>query len=223
MSQHTQLLKRVRDTGKELGDLKPVVNLDMAVGINCKEDLVQLCQHKARIFMPACHLLMEEVVDGKCEVGKQCKIKVLFEGNFKQLEFEAGLRSSVNGLVRPAKVVENNGNISELEFTPMIRGPHTLQVTVDGLSILDDPVEVFVTIPPTLLGDPVKSTNTVQEPRGIVISSSGKILISKRTAVVAVGEDGNTVHDIARSTKYSLFGIIMDKNDNIYVVDSAQA
>ena len=138
------------------------------------------------------------------------------------VEVKALLRSSVKGSVIPGKVIEKNGDLSELEFTLMVRGRHTLQVTIDRLSILYKSVDVFAAIPPIQLGDPVRTIYTIEEPRGIVISSNGKILISTHTAVVAVSEDGNTVHDIARSAEFDLFGIAVDQDDNIYVADSAR-
>lgn len=97
-----------------------------------------------------------------------------------------------------------------------------LQVTVDGLST-DNPVPVFATIHPIHLGDPVKIINTAEPPRGIAINSAGNILISTRTAVVAVDKDGSLLHSIAASAHYDLFGIAIDQDDNIYVSDSAQA
>ena len=77
-----------------------------------------------------------------------------------------------------------------IDFIPTVRGHHVLKILADGLSIPTNPVHLFVEMPPTQLGDPVKTIDVMDEPRGIVIKSTGEVLISTRTAVVSTDKNG---------------------------------
>ena len=75
---------------------------------------------------------------------------------------------------------------------------------------------------PSYIGDPVKTINVMDEPRGIVIKSTGEILISTGTAVVSTDKNGEKFTILSSSDQYDLFGIAVDQSDYIYVSDSGQ-
>ena len=109
-----------------------------------------------------------------------------------------------------------------MEFVPTVRGYHRLLTMVDGLTAPNDLVPIFVKMPPTELGDPVKTIDVMGEPRGIVIKPTGEILISTRTAVVSTDKNGEKFTILNSSDQYDLFGIAVDQNNYIYVSDSSQ-
>ena len=155
------------------------------------------------------------------------KLKVQPKGDpTDSLNVECQLISDHNGVVTlPKSIVKVRDTgiiLYEVEFMPTIRGYHKLLTMVDGLTAPNDLVPIFARMSPTELGDPVKTIDVTDEPRGIVIKSTGEILISTRTAVVSTDKNGEKFTILTSSDQYDLFGIAVDQNDYIYVSDSSQ-
>ena len=224
VSQHSQLLHRIKDAGKNIQNLKPMAEpeVDMVVSMISSKDLKQLFQAKVDVSIPTRAVHVEVEDEGKCEVDKVLKIKLQPENS--QTNLECQLRSAHDGSMVAAKVITVNeiGSVYEMKFVPTMRGHHTLQITVDGLLVSSDLSSVFVRMPPSELGDPVKIINLQDSPRGIAIKSTGEILISTCTAVVATDKNGEKLSIVASSDQYDLFGIAVDQDDYIYVSDSNQ-
>ena len=222
VSQHLQLMQRIEEAGKKIENLKPMAEPDMVVSTMSSMDLEQFCQIKANV---SCGVLVEVENEEEYELGKVLKIKVQPKCDPTDgVEVEYLLISTHNGVATPPKaIVRVRGtSIYELEFIPAVRGYHKLLTMADSLTAPNTSVPIFVKIHPTQLGDPVKSIDMVGEPRGIVIKSTGEILVSTRTAVVSTDKNGEKSSVIASSGQYDLFGIAIDQDDYIYVSDSSQ-
>ena len=218
VSQHSQLLRRIEDTGENVPNLKPVAEPDVVVGTVSTNDFKQFCQVNVGVSIPtgAVHVKVE----GRNEVGKVLMVKV--QPATDHLEIECLLVSTHNGVTTAPKVVDRIADGYEMKFIPTVRGYHMLQTTIDGLSVPNNSLPVFVEMPPTQLGDPVKIFDMADNPRGIAIKSTGEIIISTRTAIVAINKNGEKLNVLASSDQLDLFGIAIDQDDNIYVSDSNQ-
>jgi sugar lactone lactonase YvrE len=81
---------------------------------------------------------------------------------------------------------------------------------------------VFVKIPPTQLGKPVKVIEGVENPIDIAINSAGELLVAETEGdVIVIDKRGKKVQSIQK-VQYGfkeLHGIAVDKDDNIYLTD----
>jgi tripartite motif-containing protein 71 len=81
---------------------------------------------------------------------------------------------------------------------------------------------VFVKIPPTQLGKPVKVIGGVRKPVDIAINSVGELLVAKAEGdIISIDKRGQKVQRIHK-VKYGfkeLNGIAVDNDDNIYLTD----
>ena len=226
VSQHSQLLYRIKETGHTTQNLKPVAEPDMKISMVSSQDLEQLFKAKAGVSIPTIAVHVEVEDKGKCEVGKVLKIKLQPINVQTNLDIiGCHLRAAHDGSTVPAKVITNDMNCSiyEMKFVPLVRGHHMFQITVDGLLVSSDLSSVFVRMPPSELCDPVKIITLKESPRGIAIKpTSGEILISTCTAVVATDKNGEKLSVVASSDQYDLFGIAIDQDGYIYVSDSNQ-
>ena len=221
VSQHSQLLRRMKDARENVQNVKPQGELDIVVNTVSTEDLQHFCQLKMDVSIPTCAVHVSVEGEGKSVVGKELKIKVQ-QKNKLHLEIDCRLISLHNGVITVPKVALRIGDTYGVDFIPTVRGHHVLKILADGLSIPTNPVHLFVEMPPTQLGDPVKNIDMTDEPRGIVIKPTGEILISTRTAVVSTDKNGEKFTILTSSDQYDLFGIAVDQNDYIYVSDSSQ-
>ena len=95
-------------------------------------------------------------------------------------------------------------------------------MTVDGEEVAGSPFPVFVSIHPKKLGKPVRVITGLREPTGVVVNSSGEIIISELNGeVVAKDKKGKTLRSLKRSEHNLRLprGVAMDSDDNIYYVD----
>ena len=66
------------------------------------------------------------------------------------------LKSLVNDSIIKCKVDLTRGSEYHIQYTPIVRGQHDLTVTVNGVA--GNPFPVFVSVSPTQLGNPVRSS-----------------------------------------------------------------
>ena len=90
-------------------------------------------------------------------------------------------------LSKPTSDIKEIGvNQYPIQFTPDFRGRYKLTVSVDGKQVADSPFPVFVSIPPTRLGQSVKVWGGITSPRGITVNSVGKIIVAECDGDVVV-------------------------------------
>ena len=123
------------------------------------------------------------------------------------------------------KCVEKQANTYEVELTPRVRGRHQLAVSVNSEPVTGSPFPVFVKIPPTQLGKPVRiiSNKELIQPWGVALNSSEEVLVADMQYVVVYDKQGTKLRSFKPSKqKYSevLCGVAVDNNDNVYVTDT---
>ena len=107
-----------------------------------------------------------------------------------------------------------------IQCTPTVRGRHELTVSVDGQQVAGSPFPVFVSIPPTQLGEPVKVWTNLTKPTGITVNSVGEILVSEEKGnIIKFNTEGKRRTLVKQDSVNVLRKIAVDDEDNIYCID----
>ena len=218
MSIHTQMMNRISEETKKhqcsKADLEPVEKANMIAEVKCAEELQKLCQSNT--------MLLEFSVEGsgvakEVECDKPVRATMVYRSmNPTSIEFK--LTSLRDQSVTPVNVKQKCNGVCEIEYTSKVRGRHKLDITANGLPVPGSPFPVFVKIPPTQLGKPVKVIKGMKWPIDIAINSVGELLVAEEKGdVIAIDKRGKKVQSIQK-VQYGfkqLRGIAVDKDDNI--------
>ena len=102
VSQHSQLLRQMKDARENVQSVKPLGEPDIVVNMVSTEDLQQLCQLKTDVSIPTCAVHASVGGEGKSVVGKELKVKVQQKNNL-HLEIDCQLISVHNGAITAQK------------------------------------------------------------------------------------------------------------------------
>ena len=236
MSMHAEIRRRIEreieEHSKSGRSMEPVEEADMGVEVRCAEDLQQLCQNKANITRlvyidPAQCTVMGEGVE-TAEVHKTAEVTLTANTltNNKTTRCSSvvvgQLKSLYDGSVIQCDVEQSGPGEHRIQYTPTVRGRHELTVSVDGEQVLDSPVPVFVSIPPTQLGKPVKVWCEIRYPSGVTANSEGDIIVPEfHGDIVKIDKEGKK-HILVEHSKcmlHKLIAVAADNEDNIYCTD----
>ncbi len=228
---HTQILNRIDEETKKhqqsnAANLKPVEEADIIVGMECAEELKTLCQEKTIVTTSPVDLFKLIVPEGgirnpKIDKASKVKLQGLSCHNImRPIVVKAKLTSSVIGAVVPVKVQQESDNSYEIEFPPSARGRHQLKVTIGDLPVAGSPFPVFIHIPPTQLGKPLKIIHNFGG-IGITFNSCDELVFAERHGDIRfLDKGGKPLRTITNRYGFKgLFGIAVDDNDNVYVTD----
>ena len=228
MTIHKQILSRIDKVAEEHHkgaiDLEPVEIADLKVEISCAEKIHQACQTNAELHQLADPSKCK--VDGhglnSAQVNQQTHVIVhtmLHNGTptKKPQKVTAELKSLVNGSVTRLKGVRKQGNTYEIQFSSAVRGRHQLAVHVNDQPIAGSTFPVYVKIPPTQLGRPVRVLGGLDRPYGVAVNSAEEVLVTERKKIAVFDKKGKKLRDIKMPTDLS--GIAIYEDDNIYVTD----
>jgi tripartite motif-containing protein 2/3/tripartite motif-containing protein 71 len=235
---HTQILDRIDEETKKhqrssAAALKPVEEADIMVGVECVKELKTLCQEKAVVTAFPVDLFKLIIPEGgirNIEFEKASKVELQAFSchnnnvmlNKKPIVVKAKLTSSFTGAVVPVKVQQKSDNTYDIEFPHSARGRHQLNVTIGDLPVAGSPFPVFVHIPPTQLGKPLKIVPDLIG-FGITFNSSGELVFAERDGNIRFLDKGGKP---LRKSQYGikgLFGVAVDEDDNMYVTDCGSA
>ena len=230
MSTHAEIRRRIereiKEHGKSDRSLEPVKDVDIVVEVRCAEALQQLCQTQANIIQlpidPAkCTVTMEDST--KYEVNKTSHATLVTRLSSNKIsrrhcKVSCSLRSLYNNVITECKVGQTGAGQYSIQCTPTVRGRHELIVSVDGQQVAGSPFPVFVSIPPTQLGKPVKVWTNLATPTGITVNSVGEILVSEeRGSIIKFDAEGNR-RMLVEQDRVTLRKIAVDGEDNIYCI-----
>ena len=234
MCMHAELENRIdreiEEHCKEGMSLDPVEEVDVGVDVSCTEELKQLCQTKAKVIQlpidPAKCIVSddgmktakvnnqtESIISVKLTNGKDIK---------RKCDITCHLKSLVNGSIVKGNVDRIQGNEYHVQYTPIIRGRHELTVSVNGQEVDGSPFPVFVSIPPTQLGKPIKVIKNEKEPRCIAVNSVGDMIATNCLGNIQVFDRKGTRLRSIKSSDYGIddsFGVAVDSTDCIYITD----
>ena len=123
-----------------------------------------------------CTVIMEDITFNATLVTRLSSNKI----SRRHCKVSCSLKSLYNNVITKCKVGQTGAGKYSIQCTPTVRGRHELTVSVDRRQVAGSPFPVFVSIPPTQLGKPVKVWTNVIRPTGISVNSVGEILKSVR-------------------------------------------
>ena len=232
MSTHTETRSRIereiKEHDKSWRSLEPVVEVDIGMEVRCAEALQQLCQTQANIIQlpidpSKCTLTMEGST--KHEVNKTSHATLVTRLSSNKIarrhcKVSCSLRSLYNNVITECKVGQTGAGQYSIQCTPTVRGRHELTVSVDGQQVAGSPFPVFVSIPSTQLGKPVKVWTNLTWPTGITPNSVGEILVLEyRGNIIKFDTEGNRRILVEQNRVINLLKIAVDDEDNIYCIE----
>ena len=231
MSMHAEIMRQIEREIKECSksgrSLKPVEEVDIGLKVRCSEALQQLCQTQANIIQlpidPAkCTVTMEDST--KHEVNKTSYATLVTRLSSNKIsrrhcKVSCSLRSLYNNVNTECKVDHTGVGQYSIQCTPTVRGRHELTVSVDGQQVAGSPFPVFVSVPPTQLGKPVKVWTNLTWPTCVTVNSFGEILVlEQRGNIIKFDTDGNRKTLVEQNSVTLLHKIEVDDEDNIYCI-----
>ena len=118
-------------------------------------------------------------------------------------------------------VVQKGVGMYSITFTPQVRGRHDLIVKVKDKEISGSPFRVFIKIPPTQLGQPVRKIGGLDQPWGIAINNKQQlVVVEARGKKISIMErDGKKVQTIECAEFQAPRGVATAPDGTIYVTD----
>ena len=205
-------------------NLTPVEEVDVGVEVRCAEALEHLFQTQAKITQLPVSLVINRI-SNKAEVNHLSEV-ILHTSklcNNKQTRCAFQIDCHLNSLLNASPITTNIKDIGadqyQVQFTPTLRGRHEFTVSVDGRQVAGGPFPVFVSVPPTQLGQPVKVWDGIAVPYDITVNTAGEIIVAEyKGDVVVLDKEGRRLRSINHSEHHfpSLQGVAVDGEENIY-------
>ena len=231
MSTHAEIRRRIereiKENSKSGRSLEPVEDVDVGVEVRCAEALQQLCQTQANIIqlidLAKCTVTMDDTTKHKVKKISNATLVTRLSSNKilrRHCKVSCSLRSLYNNVITECKVGQTGAGQYSIQCTPTVRGRHELTVSVDGQQVAGSPFPVFVSIPPTQLGKPVKVWKNFTEPTGITVNSVGEILVSEdRGYIIKFDTEGNRRTLVKQGRVKNLRKIAVDGENKIYCIE----
>ena len=156
-----------------------------------------------------------------CELGTTMELSVS-----ASTAIPADISVSVKCLSNPSlslesNVVQKGVGVYSITFTPQVRGRHDLIVKVKDKEIGGSPFRVFVKIPPTQLGEPVRKIEGLSRPWGIAINNKQQLVVVETNGkkISIMEQDGKNVQTIECTEFQDPRGVATAPDGTIYVTD----
>ena len=227
MTFHTQMMTRIiEETEKQQKantELAPVEKADMVVSIGLASDLKKQCQEKASIVSLPMNIAVE---NAKAIYVLGQRSQLIFRLTSQDgrpvtcptPSVKAVVKSKVDGSCIEADAVCTKQGTYQIEFTPTVRGRHQLEVMYNDKPVLREPVQIFVKIPPTMLGQPVRSFQVGGGAKFVSLSLSGEIVITADKEIVAFDRSGKKLYSILKEKLIDPQGVAVNKS-GIFIAD----
>ena len=228
MTIHKQILSRIDKAAEEHRkraiDLEPVEIADLKVEISCAEKIHQACQTNAELHQLAdpSKCKVDGHVLNSAQVNQQTHVIVhtMLHNGAPTKKPQKVTGELVNGSVTRLKGIRKQGNTYEIQFSSAVRGRHQLAVSVNDQPIAGSTFPVYVKIPPTQLGRPVRVLGGLDYPYGVAVNSAKEVLVTEHEKIAVFDKKGRKRRDIKLPTDdVDLKGIAIDEDDNLYVTD----
>ena len=161
-------------------ELTPVQAANIAVKIVTIPDLATLVREKATMYDFPLSKDSDELV---AEIGRETTHYVTdsFDtSHMAAMSVTASLKSTVDGSTVDAHVTKTGKGLYEVTCTPVVRGRHKLQISVDGKPIPGKPRPVFAAISPAELGPlPVRVLTGFKHPFSAEFDREERLLVTE--------------------------------------------
>ena len=221
---HTQMMSRIsEETEKQqlsiLLELDPVEEADREITFDCTSVLKRL---DAQVVTASMNAAIKQTDLCVCKTS-MIEICLTFQNGqpaLKMLNIEVILTSKVDGSRMSTKMARKQQNTYQIEFIPTVRGRYQLEVMYSNKPVLREPVQVFVKIPLTMLGTPVRRIDIEDRVtvRFIALNSSEEMLITAGDKIIISDRNGKKLHSFTNKKLRRAAGVAVDGR-NIYVTD----
>ena len=201
-------------------ELTPVERADKIMIIERAKELKEQIQENFSIVTLPMNIVMEVT---EPRVGQRSRLiahLTLQNGQpaKKMQKMKAILKSKVDDSCMRTEMVWKQQNTYQMEFIPTVRGRHQLEVMYNGISALREPVQIYVNVPCSMLGTPVKRIDVGNKVKFIAFNSSEEMLVTAGKEVITFDKSGKKLHSFTNSQLSGPAGIAVD-GSNIYVAD----
>ncbi len=229
MCMHAEIesrIKREMEEHKSGRSLAPVEEVDVGVEVRCAEALEQLLQTQTKITQVPVRLVINKI-SSKAVVGELSEV-ILHTSKLGNkpakhgVKIDCHLKSLPHGSLLKSKTKKIGADQYRIQFTPTLGGRYKLTVSVDRKQVTGTSLSVFVSIPPTQLGQLVKVCDGLTHPSCITVNTAGEIIVTEYNGdVVVLDKEGRRLRSISHSEHQfqHLRGIAEDSEENIYFTD----
>ena len=118
------------------------------------------------------------------------------------------------------EVIEQQHGQHKINYCPVKRGKHELHITVNGDAVRGSPFPIAVAPSPQSFVKPSRVVRGLNSPRGSVSNNKGQLVVieGNGTTVSIWTPEGEKIRIFDQMSK--ALALTVDKDDNIYVVDS---
>ena len=158
-----------------------------------------------------------------CELGAPLQVSV-FAPTATLADISACLKCVANpSSSLQGDVIQKGVGIYSITLTPQVRGRHDLIVKVKDKEIAGSPFRVFVKIPLTQLGQPVRTIGGLSHPWGIAINHKQQLVVAGfgwgGRKITIMERDGKKVQIIECAKFQYPRGVATGPDGDIYVTD----
>ena len=162
-------------------------------------------------------------IDDTCNFGAPMQLSV-FTPTTTQADISACLKCVANpSSSLQGDVIQKGVGIYSITLTPQVRGRHDLIVKVKDKEIAGSPFRVFVKIPLTQLGQPVRKIGGLSYPWGIAINNKQQLVVAEggfgEKKITIMERDGKKVETIECAEFQDPRGVATGPDGDIYVTD----
>ena len=218
---HTQLQTKIEEEEKRHRQLslEPRATADIACNPPSPDAIPK---ELGVVFDQSTPPALVENIDDTCELGAPMQVSAVAPTTTLAdisacLKCVANPSSSLQG-----DVIQKGVGIYSITLTPQVRGRHDLIVKVKDKEIAGSPFRVFVKIPLTQLGQPVRKIGGLSCPWGIAINNKQQLVVAESRfgeKITIMERDGKRVQAIECAKFQDPRGVATGPDGDIYVTD----
>ncbi len=202
--------------------IHPMEEVDIDVKMESAEILQQACRENIKMITIPVRLTADRI-PSTTEINCAFKVHLKSQLNCRPAKCCAPIEVCCKTLHNDFLVYCVVENIAHGEYciqhTPTYRGRHELNILCNGAPIHGSPFQIFVTIHPTKIQNPVKIWGRFDKPNGIAINSSGDVIVAEMKGdIIALNKDGQTINTLKRTEHrfQQLRSIAVDNEDSVF-------
>ena len=224
------VIKRVKHilTDFNPNTIQPETKADMEMITKGKKLLQQACrdfleiEHSGSFSLENSHTTGDGLKGATTGETKTVSFQAMTKKNKKfngKLDLKAELVHIVSKDRLKCEVIEQQHGQHNINYRPMKRGKHELHITVNGDAVRGSPFPIAVAPSPQSFVKPSRVVRGVNNPRGTVSNSKGQLVVVEESGatVSVLTPEGEKIRTFGQLN--DAFGVTVDKDDNIYVVD----
>ena len=206
--------------------------LNVGVLVSVAKALQQLCQMQANVVtlvdLDKCRATVE--MPKMSEVAETSTAEVTFipvqdfaMPTLRNCKLESHLKCLSSDILTECIIIDDETEVGKysVSYIPTVRGCHELIVSVNGQQVAGSPIPVFVSIPPSQVGWPIKIWDGIERPCGIAVNSVEEIIVTELEGDIVKFNAENEKQILVKFSQHklkSLRGIAVDSDDNIYCI-----